>query len=66
MTNTATPKQISYALDLLDRNGFSTRWMDKTFSQLGATMKQRSGKVEDWLAKMTKTEISRLISELSA
>lgn len=61
---TATSKQIDFALALLDRKGFSTRYMDASFSKLGATMKQRSGKVSDWLDSLSKQEISRLIDTL--
>lgn len=61
---TATPKQVTYALALLDKAGFSTRYMNASFSKLGATMRQRSGKVEDWLRSMGRTEISHLIEAL--
>ena len=63
-TTTATAKQVSYALSLLDRQGFSTTWMNASFSKLGATMRQRSGKVTDGLGAMSKTEISKLIGQL--
>lgn len=65
-TGTATSKQIDYALSLLDRKGFSVRYMDKSFARLGATMRQRSGTVHDWLAGMSKQEISKLIDSLKA
>ena len=64
-TNTATAKQVSYALALLDKAGYSTRYMDRRFADLGATMRQRSGSVEGWLSSMTRAEASRLISTLS-
>lgn len=60
----ATPKQISYALHLLDNAGYSTRFMDASFKRLGATMRERSGKVSDWLENMGKQDISRLIDDL--
>jgi hypothetical protein len=63
-TTTATSKQINYALSLLDDAGYSTRYMDRTFAALGAAMRQRSGTVSDWLAGMTRSEISNLITEL--
>ena len=59
-----TAKQINYALALLDRNGFDTRFMNSTFKRLGATMRQRSGTVENWLKSMTRREVSSLIDEL--
>lgn len=61
---TATAKQVSYALTLLDQAGYSTRYMNAEFARLGATMRQRSGKVEDWLGKMSRREISSLIGTL--
>lgn len=60
----ATDKQIDYALSLLAKKGYSTRFMSAEFKNLGATMRERSGGVRDWLAAMNKTEISSLISRL--
>lgn len=60
----ATEKQINYALALLARNGYETRYMNASFKKLGARMIQRSVMVRDWLAGMTKTEISSLIDNL--
>lgn len=61
---TATAKQISYALSLLAAAGYDTRYMNASFSKLGATMRQRSGTVQDWLAGMQRHEISALIDRL--
>ena len=60
----ATDKQIRYALFLLGKKGYSTNWMDSRFKQLGATMRERSGKVEDWLASRSIAEISDVIDRL--
>lgn len=60
----ATEKQVSYALFLLNRKGYSTRHMDSRFKDLGASMRERSGKVSDWLAGMNRQEISNLIQKL--
>ena len=60
----ASTKQVRYAMWLLGQAGYSTGWMDATFSRLGAKMKERSGQVGDWLANMDRQRISRLISEL--
>ena len=57
-------KQIGYALRLLDEAGYSTQYMDSRYSALGATMRQRSGTVRDWLAGMERHEISGLIDRL--
>ena len=64
MSVTATPKQVSYALHLLDKAGYDTRYMNSSFKALGATMSQRSGSVEHWLESMNRVEISRLIDRL--
>lgn len=64
-TDTASSKQISYALALLGKAGYPTRYMDRTFSALGATMRQRSGSVEGWLADMSRPQISALIATLA-
>lgn len=62
----ATEKQVGYALFLLDKAGYSTKWMDASFKQLGARMRERSGKVRDWLERMEKHEISSLIDHLKS
>nr|DAV40230.1 MAG TPA: Protein of unknown function (DUF3072) [Caudoviricetes sp.] len=64
MAANATPKQITYALHLLDEAGYSTRYMDASFAHLGAKMRERSGSVEGWLESMNRVEISRLIDRL--
>ena len=60
----ATPKQVAYAMSLLGKAGYSTRYMNSSFTALGATMRQRSGTVESWLSKMSSRQISSLITEL--
>ena len=62
----ATEKKVSFALYLLGKAGYSTRYMDASFKRLGAKMRERSGYVRDWLAGMTVFEISRLIDELKS
>lgn len=59
-----TTKQVRYALHLLDQAGYDTRYMDRTFAALGATMHERSGSVEGWLSSMTSSRISQLIDRL--
>lgn len=61
----ATEKQVSYALYLLSKNGYSTRFMNAEFKNLGASMRERSGSVADWLKNLNKVEISNLIKKLS-
>lgn len=60
----ATQKQINYALFLLDKKGYSTEWMNSEFKDLGASMRERSGKVEDWLKSINVVRLSKLIEEL--
>ena len=60
----ATEKQIRYALFLLSKKGYSTSWMNAQFKALGATMRERSGRVEDWLANMNIAQCSALIDRL--
>ena len=62
----ATSKQINFALHLLGENGYPTTYMNSRFSQLGATMRQRSGTVENWLRGMQVGEISALITKLKS
>lgn len=62
----ATEKQIRYAMYLLGQKGYSTTWMNANFKSLGATMRERSGRVADWVASMTVSEASQLISKLQA
>lgn len=60
----ATPKQVSYLLHLLSKAGYSTRFMDSRFKDLGASMRQRSGTVSGWLESMNVAEASSLIEKL--
>lgn len=57
-------KQIKYALHLLDKAGYSTRYMNAEFKKLGASMRERSGTVTEWLQSMSDLEISKLIDRL--
>lgn len=62
----ATQKQVDYALILLDKAGYSTTYMNSSFKDFGATMRERRGSVTAWLRGMTGPEISKLISRLLA
>ena len=61
---TASEKQVRYALVLLGKAGYSTKWMNASFKVLGAGMRERSGSVTDWLASKNIVEISKLIDRL--
>jgi hypothetical protein len=62
----ATQKQITYALSLLAKKGYSTRYMDASFKKLGCRMRERSGLVSEWLAGMTMAQASELIDTLKS
>jgi cobalamin biosynthesis Mg chelatase CobN len=63
---TASKKQISYILHLMAEAGYSTDWMNARHKALGATMRERSGRVIDWLAKMDSASASSLITDLTS
>ena len=60
----ATRKQVNYLLHLLDKRGYDTRYMNASFKNLGATMRERSGTVTAWLESKNVAEASNLISRL--
>lgn len=60
----ATDKQVRYVMVLLSRRGYSTRYMDASFKALGATMRERSGTVEDWVRNLDIARVSSLIEQL--
>jgi hypothetical protein len=62
----ATEKQIRFALYLLSQKGYSTKYMNAQYKELGATMRERSGSVSAWLAGMTVADCSSLINKLKA
>jgi len=62
----ATEKQVAYALSLMRKAGFGTDWMRSEHKALGASMRERSGKVVEWLASMDRTRISELIDDLKS
>jgi hypothetical protein len=62
----ATEKQVSYALALMARAGFRTDWMSSEHKALGALMRERSGRVSEWLASMDRQRISELIDRLKS
>lgn len=60
----ATRKQINYALSLMRKLGMSAEWMGSEHKRLGATMRERSGKVENWIQGMNAARASGLIDDL--
>lgn len=64
MSAPPTDKQISYAIALLGKAGYSTRYMDASFSELGATMRERKDTVESWLRGQSRADVSALIDKL--
>jgi hypothetical protein len=59
-----TDKQAAYIMHLLDQNGFPTRYMTAQFKALGATMRERSGSVRDWVSGLSGAQASALIDRL--
>lgn len=59
-----TEKQQRYLLFLLDKAGYSTRYMNAEFKSLGATMRERSGMVTNWVAGLNLAEASAVIDTL--
>lgn len=49
-------KQMKYPQVLLETAGYGSRYMNAKFKEPGALMRQRSGRVEDWLRAMTAGE----------
>lgn len=62
----ATEKQVRYVMYLLNRAGYSTRYMNAQFKSLGATMRERSGDVEGWVRGLSSVRLSQLIDDLKA
>jgi hypothetical protein len=61
----ATKRQIGYAVLLLRQAGYSNERMDSAaFTELGASMRERSGAVEDWLTGLSVAKASCLIQRL--
>lgn len=57
----ATEKQVRYLLHLLAKSGYSTTWMNARFKSLGASMRERSGRVDEWLRSLSIAQASALI-----
>ena len=62
----ATQKQVTFALSLLAKKGYSTKFMNASFKALGATMRERSGTVEAWVAGMSVACASELIDSIKS
>jgi len=60
----ATEKQVRYLLYLLKENGYDTRYMNASYKNLGAHMKERHGSVTDWLRSLDIQRASELIKRL--
>ena len=59
----ATEKQVTYILALANKKRMSIKWLDSSWKPF-TTMKQRNGKVEDFLHSLNKIEASNLIDRL--
>ena len=60
----ATDKQVRYIMHLLYKNGYSVKFMDSKFKNLGVTMNQRRGTVEYWANSLSSGEASNIIEQL--
>lgn len=60
----ASDKQVRYALALMRAAGISTTWMASEHKVLGATMRQRQGRVEDYVRSLDSASASELIDRL--
>lgn len=59
----ATEKQINYIMALARKNNMSTDWMNSTWKRF-ATMRERSGRVRDFLASIDRSRASEIIDAL--
>lgn len=59
-------KQVRYVLFLLSQKGYSTRFMNSSFKELGASMSERRGSVEGWVRSLDMGRASDLIDQLKA
>ncbi len=59
-----TDKQANFIMSLLAQKGYSTKYMNAQFKALGATMRERSGRVEDWVRRLSVGDASKLIDQL--
>ena len=62
----ATDRQVNYAMALMRQAGMGTDYMTSEHKKLGATMRERSGRVADWLGGMDRARISRIIDDLGS
>jgi hypothetical protein len=61
----ATDKQIGYIMSLLPKTELSTQWMNSSWKGF-ASMRERSGKVEDFVAGLNAARASELIDYLKS
>jgi hypothetical protein len=62
----ATEKQVNYAMSLLAKAGYDTKFMSAKYKALGATMRERSGSVKGWLEGKSSADMSALIDALKS
>jgi hypothetical protein len=61
----SSPKQVRYALDLIEKAKYPSRFVEKRHSLLATVESDDLGKsVERWLHKMSAGQIGALISKL--
>ena len=62
----ASEKQKKYIIYLLGMAGYDTKFMHQKYKNLGVSMADRSGQVDNWLDKLDQTEASNVIQKLLA
>lgn len=60
----ATEKQVGYAMYLLGKTKYGNRNMHSSFKDLGASMRERTGSVKQWLQNLSMADISKLIDQV--
>ena len=60
----ASEKQKKYIIYLLGMAGYDTKWMHQKYKNLGVSMADRSGQVDNWLEKLDQVEASNVIQKL--
>ena len=59
-------KQKKYIIYLLGMAGYDTKFMHQKYKNLGVSMADSSGQVDNWLDKLDQVEASNVIQKLLA
>lgn len=61
----SSKEQIDHCLLLLEKFGYSTKFINSSFKKFGAKLAEQQTSVRDWLKSRSKQEISSLITQLT-